>query len=334
MSRSTDARARSMRVATDVARRLPPVARVIDERNHYAAEIQRLKSELAEAETQLRAASSTDDVAPLYPPGHFYSPLPDLAEIERDHGRVFADRESFPGIDLRTDAQLRLAAEIADATRDQPFQDRPSDGPRYYFGNDYFGYGDAVVLHGLLRMWRPARLIEVGSGFSSALILDTDDRYLGGSVQMTFIDPYPDRLQSLLRPEERADVVQKRVQDVDPKVFGTLGPGDMLFIDSSHVAKVGSDVLFLLLDVLPELPAGVHVHIHDIGWPFEYSPAWVFEGRAWNETYLLHALLVNNEHLRIIWFADYLSIHHRDQVAELLPIWGRNTGTSMWLDTA
>jgi hypothetical protein len=272
----------------------------------------------------------------LYPPGHFHSPMPDLDAL-RAHDREVFDRPlRLVGIDLRGDAQLALVAQLRRYADEQPFGPDPRPGLRYYFQNEYFGWGDGLVLFCMLRHLRPARLIEVGSGFSSALMLDTAERFPDGRPEHTFIDPFPDRLRGLLREDDhdRVTVLTQPVQDVDRAVFDRLEAGDVLFIDSSHVSKIGSDVNVLLLEVVPRLPAGVHVHVHDIVWPFEYARKWVYQGRAWNEAYLLRALLVNNPRLRITFWSSYLRAAHEGHMAAVLPLWMRDSGTSMWLETA
>jgi hypothetical protein len=110
-----------------------------------------------------------------------------------------------------------------------------------------------------------------------------------------------------------------------------LRSGDVLFVDSSHVAKIGSDVNSLFFDVLPNLAPGVVVHVHDIHYPFEYPKDWVFEGRAWNEAYLLRAFLTMNTDYEILLFNSYLSCFHIDEVAQLMPGWRINPGGSIWL---
>ena len=288
-------------------------------------------------------AASDADVAALrnavgcYEPGHYYSALPTFDEAISASRRPPTDE--LPGIDLRTDAQLRLAAELGAVVADQPFvadaDEARARGLRYHFANGFFGTDDGLVLHGLLRLLRPAQVIEVGSGWSSANMLDTDERFLDGRTRFTFIDPEPMRLDSLLRPDDessgRVTVHRKRVQDVDPALFATLQPGDVLFIDSSHVTKAGSDVNLLLLDVIPSLPAGVHVHIHDVPWPFEYGEAWAREGRFWNEAYLVRALLTDNPRLQIRWFNSYLARTRPDEVRALVPGY-LTDGLSLWLD--
>ena len=116
-------------------------------------------------------------------------------------------------------------------------------------------------------------------------------------------------------------------------VFDDLAAGDVLFIDSSHISKIGSDVNMLFLDVVPRLPAGVHVHVHDIIWPFEYARKWVYEGRAWNEAYLLRALLINNERLRVTLWGSQLRHRRLAEMEALWPEWAAVGGTSLWLET-
>ena len=143
----------------------------------------------------------------------------------------------------------------------------------------------AIILYALLRRLRPKRIIEVGSGFSSALMLDSNDRFLDGSICSTFIEPYPERLRSLLTEHDkgRIELLQTAVQSVPRDVFAPPVTNDILFIDSSHVTKIGSDVNYLLFEILPRLKPGVVVHVHDVMWPFEYPKEWLMEGRAWNE---------------------------------------------------
>jgi hypothetical protein len=127
--------------------------------------------------------------------------------------------------------------------------------------------------------------------------------------------------------------MRRPLSDVPSSVFDILGAGDILFIDSSHVSRIGSDVNQLFLDVFPRLPPGVHIHIHDIFYPFEYPQRWLQRGRAWNEAYLLRAYLAGNPSIRITWFNDYLKQCHGPAVAAQLPGWAPETGSSIWLET-
>jgi hypothetical protein len=136
----------------------------------------------------------------------------------------------------------------------------------------------------------------------------------------------------VLRDDDRATIIEPGPQ-LDWELFAHLEAGDVLFIDSSHVSKYGSEVNQLFLDILPRLPAGVNIHVHDIFWAFSYPISWLDKRRAWNEAYLLRAWLCNNPHAKITWFNNYLAHACRAQVAKALPVWGVDPGSSIWLQT-
>ena len=276
--------------------------------------------------------STQYDAFSVVPPGHYHSPVPALSDVRARDGELFRERAEMPGIDLRVAEQLALARELAPLAAEQPFTAEVSNGLRYQLGNAFFSNSDGIVYHCLLRRWQPRRVIEVGSGFSTALLLDTADRYFDERPEITAIDPNPQRLQSLVRADERLTIIPSNVESLSPSVFEALEPGDVLFIDSSHVSKVGSDVNFLFLEVLPTLPAGVHVHVHDMHYP-EYPRQFVYGGMPWNELYLVRALLIGNAHLRVSWWNAYLVAHHHAEVGELLPGWGAPGHSSLWLET-
>jgi hypothetical protein len=133
---------------------------------------------------------------------------------------------------------------------------------------------------------------------------------------VTCIEPNPDRLLGLLQQSDLVEVIAAPVQNVPLATFTSLESGDVLFIDSTHVAKAGSDVVWLFLHVLPRLASGVMVHVHDVFWPFEYPSEWLREGRDWNEDYLLNAFLCHNDAWRIELFSSWLWQHR----PELVPL--------------
>jgi predicted O-methyltransferase YrrM len=272
--------------------------------------------------------------ADAWPPGHFHSALPDPALVQAHYERLVArDRRTLPGIDLRESEQRRLVAELAPFMADLPWRDDPVPGLRYHAANPYFPGGDALLLYGLLRRQPPRRIVEVGSGFSSAVMLDTDERFLGGRTRFDFVEPHPDRLLGLLAEGDHARVRVHRVpvQEAPLELFTTLAPDDVLFIDSSHVVKLGSDLEHLIDEVLPRLGAGVLVHFHDVFWPFEYPKAWYALGRAWNEAYALRHLLLDNDAFRIVCFADWLRTHERPLLERHLPLLPHYDAGSLWL---
>jgi hypothetical protein len=268
------------------------------------------------------------------PPGHFYSPFPDLEDYGRRAAGLRDPYRDVPGIDLREPEQLDLVDAVGALVADIAFPEHPdpSGTTRYWFDNPAYAHGDGTVLHGMLRHLRPRRVVEVGSGFSSAMILDTVDGWSTGT-ELTFIEPHPGLVRGLLRPgdEQRVTIHEVAVQDVSPDVFDQLDSGDVLFVDSTHVVKAGSDVNHLVFEVLPRLRAGVWVHLHDIFFPFEYPEAWVREGRAWHEAYLVRAFLAFNASFEIRWFQDFLWARHRERL-ERIPWVAKNPGANLWLE--
>lgn len=266
-------------------------------------------------------------------PGHFYSPIPSIEEIRSREAELFGSPPpSLPAINLRADQQVALVKELAKFYPELPFPREQSPDTRYWFENWAYSYADAIFLYSMLRHLQPRRVIEVGSGFSSAAMLDTADRWLP-QTSFTFIDPDTSTLDALLRPSdrERVSVVKKRLQDVPLETFDALAANDVLFIDSTHVSKTGSDVNRILFDILPRLATGVHIHFHDVFYPFEYPKEWVYEGRAWNEDYILRAFLEFNDAFDIVLFGTWLAKFHRDLLAELMPLTLENPGGSLWL---
>jgi predicted O-methyltransferase YrrM len=271
--------------------------------------------------------------ARFVPPGHFYSPVPDLGEVRERAHLLFAREAGVPGISLNAEHQLDQLRSFAFFGADLPWQATRQPGLRYYYENDFFSYGDAAILHGVMRLYRPRRIVEIGSGFSSCAMLDTSERFLDGAVALTFVEPHPERLFGLLEGSdvERVDVRRCRLQDLPLSDLSALGENDILFIDSSHVSKVGSDVNWLFFHVLPRLTSGVLVQLHDVFYPFEYPMEWILEGRAWNEAYLLRAFLMYNETVRIEYWNDFIATFHREELAARLSVCLHNTGGSIWL---
>jgi hypothetical protein len=268
------------------------------------------------------------------PPGHYYSPIPSYRRVMSRADRIF-DRwpNELPGIDLNEGGQEKWFLEVADVLRDEQLPALPTDGWRYCGANGFFGMADALVLHGMLRWLQPRRIIEIGSGWSSALILDTVDRYLSGSEQLCFIEPHPERLNDLLKDSDRSRVTVhvSDVQTVDPALFDTLEDGDVLFIDSSHVVTIGSDVPYLVGEIVPSLKPGVVVHVHDTFWPFELPRQWFDEGRLWAEPYMWRAFLTHNSAWEVLFFNHWFVNARRAIVERHLPRMLESGTGSLWL---
>ena len=185
------------------------------------------------------------DQPPQYvPPGHYCSPIPSIEDIER---AITTAPASYSGIDLREDQQLALLEKLSRYYAEIPFPAEKNERFRFAFHNPSYSWGDAIILFCMIRELKPRRILEIGSGHTSALILDTNERYFGGGIDCTFVEPYPELLISLLRPNEGHEprLISRKLQDVNLTLFDTLEAGDILFVDSSHVLKAGSDCQLL-----------------------------------------------------------------------------------------
>lgn len=302
------------------------------ERGGEAAMVRAL-TELPEFVQRVRREAASPK-ADAWGQGHFHSPLPDPASVQADYERtVDASVRALPGIDLREDAQRELVMALSRFLPEMPWKEHAVAGLRYYEQNQFFPGGDAMLLYGMLRHFRPQRVVEIGSGFSSAVMLDTDELFLGGTTRFDFVEPYPDRLLHLIRRgSERRTIHRKPVQEVPLELAVGLAAGDMLFVDSSHVVKFGSDVLWILNEILPRLAPGVLVHFHDIFWPFDYPKEWYARGWAWNEGFALRHFLTFNSRFRILCFGDWLRRHEREWLGVHMPLLPQYASGSLWLE--
>jgi hypothetical protein len=269
----------------------------------------------------------------LHPPGHFYSPLLDIKALRIGDKHFPNDWvECWEHIRLCPQEQRQYYQRILE---DYPIPNFPRHkdlGCRYFWDNHWFPFSDALALNGVIKKEKPSRIIEVGSGFSSAVMLDTlDQTTLKTSI--TFIEPHPERLSSLLTNQDREKVtlIAKPIQDVPLSVYDELEANDILFIDSSHVAKVGSDVTFILLRVLPRLKSGVIIHFHDIVYPSSYPMVWLRDGCAWNESLFLRAFLVCNYAFEMMAFNSFAAYTFPEVFKERVPKFLENSGGSFWM---
>ncbi len=257
------------------------------------------------ASKERRDILSSDNTPIFEPPGHFYSPVADTTEVRaylRSPYYVRQEARAREKVDL--ERHVRTWDEWKRKFVDFPI--RKTDDFRYFAENNQFCLLDAWLLSAFISTHLPQRIIEIGSGYSTAVILDTIDR-LPGYRPSTFmtIDPDLDRLRTITKTSDNLNALGQRVQDVDPNIFHSLESGDLLFIDSSHVLKTGSDVHYEYLHVLPSLGSGVFVHIHDIHFPLEYPRQWTIrENRSWNEAYLVDMILTYGTMFEIEFFAD------------------------------
>lgn len=260
------------------------------------------------------------------PAGHHYSPSVDPDALEAASDRIWPKDpklEDVKGIEWNEAEQVALAKSFQTFFPDFDYPDTSEDPAKYHIQNEMFGKGDGFVLFSMLRHFKPKRMIEVGSGWSSLLTADVNLRFLDGALHFTCIEPYPrDFLKNGV--PGISELVIEKVEDVPLARFEDLESNDILFIDSAHVSKTGSDVNYLFFEVLPRLKPGVVIHIHDIFFPRDYPKHWVVgEARSWNEQYIVRALLMYSKGFKVLFLNNYMRRAHPDLMPE--------GGGSIWL---
>jgi hypothetical protein len=273
-------------------------------------------------------------------PVHYYSPVPDLDDLKRRD--VWSRRSELPGVDFRPKAQVAYLLKLGERYgRECAWSPRPTKDPsEFYTENQGFSFGCAAAAHSIIRDRKPKRLIEIGSGNSSIVLAAALGRNESDGAQpaeYTIIDPYPSpRLGTL--PGTRPNVIAERVEVVDVSLFERLERNDVLFIDSGHVVRIGGDVNFLVLDVLPRLKPGVLVHFHDIGLPSEYPKVYLTNPSfrmLWTEAYLLQAFLAFNSEFEVLLGMAYLMQDQPEAFRQAFPLFDptvhKSTSGSFWI---
>lgn len=270
------------------------------------------------------------------PPGHYYSPIISVDEIKKREHEIWnkSETDGVLAINLNTQNQINLVKDcLSRFYNELPFSSKKQPNIRYYFENTYYSYSDGILLYSMIRHFKPKRIVEIGSGFSSAVMLDTNELFFNNKINITFIEPYPVRLNSLLNEKDNKSttIIVSDVQLVALENFEKLEAGDILFVDSTHVVKTASDVNYIIFEILPRLKSGVLIHFHDVFYPFEYPKDWVYSGRNWNEDYFLKAFLMYNNEFEIKLFSGYLHKHYKEAFAEM-PLAYKDHGGNLWLE--
>lgn len=264
---------------------------------------------------------------------HYYEPLFQPHALHRP----LHEKRALPGIDLNVPVQLDILKQFHFNAELEQLPVEKQQQRCFYYNNAFFSVGDAEYFYNLLRLYQPARLVEVGGGFSTLLAREALQKNAattpGYHCTHLCIEPY----EHAWLEESGAEIVRQPVQQVDRQVFAELGRGDILFIDSSHVIRPQGDVVYLYLEILPLLQPGVLVHLHDIFTPMEYPTEWVVgQVRLWNEQYLAEAFLSGNTtHFEVIGALHFLARYYTEHLAATCPIYKREHSTynvgSFWL---
>ena len=267
---------------------------------------------------------------------HFHQPIPDLKDLER---RGVWDKVSgLKGIEWNLSKFMDNLRQILVYAKECNFHlTETNDSTEFFIKNNAFGYCDAVILYSIIRKNKPKNLIEVGSGMSSRVIASAlRANYVEGSyTEYTIIDPYC-QIDLNLYPKGTM-LLKQQVETTDISLFTKLKENDILFIDSSHVCKIGSDVNFEILEVLPVLNKGVYVHFHDIVMPYEYPKSFATNPEFrmfWTEDYLLQAFLAFNRKYEVIFPSCHVLRTHANEASKLFPPDIDNSscgGASLWI---
>lgn len=255
-------------------------------------------------------------------PHHFYWPIPDLKMLSQKDWTACSLSD---GVSLQLDQQLRvLKAGLLPYCAECRFPEQATEfAHQYHFNNGFFERVDAEIAYAMVRCLLPRRIVEIGSGQSTRLLAEALRRNAeeGREGELLSIEPYPDAVLRQGFPGLSQLSIQ-RVQEVPMEVFTSLKCGDILFIDSSHVVAVDSDVIYEYLRILPKLQPGVVIHIHDIFLPADYPQKFVMTNLCfWGEQYLLEAFLSYNRAFQVLWASSAMQFFHRAELEQHFPGW-------------
>lgn len=248
-------------------------------------------------------------------PVHFYQPIPDTRDLPDN---LWSSHSLMCGVDMNERFQMELLECFQSAFRTEYncFPDFSSDLLRFHFDQTSFCAVDAEILYCMIRHFKPRQMIEIGAGMSTLVAAEAirKNETEGYHCSFTSIEPYPHEFLRRCVPG-LTELLEAKVQSVPVERFCALEANDILFIDSSHVLKLGGDVTYEYLDILPRLAPGVIVHCHDIFLPAEYPKEWVLKDhRFWTEQYLLQAFLAFNSAFEVLMAASFLHLYHEEEL--------------------
>jgi hypothetical protein len=262
-------------------------------------------------------------------PAHYYEPLPVLQALPDS---LWETETQLVGVDMNIELQREFLRTIVASYHHEfdLFPDNATDKPyEFHYNMGAFGHADAPILFTMVRHHRPRLIIELGSGTSTCIIADAIRK--NGQGEFITIDPYPSQVVRSGIPGVSKQL-SIPVQEVDYSVFAQLDAGDILFIDTAHVVKAGSDVVYIYLEILPRLKPGVVVHIHDIFLPEQnYPKEWVIDQKVfWNEQYLLQAFLSYNSGYKVLFSSRLMTLKYAQEMKAVFrdPWW---IGCSFWM---
>ena len=237
-------------------------------------------------------------------PGHYYSVIPNITNNFNNNDTKFLN------LDYNDESHIVILKEINTYLDKYDNEFGHTDGSerqknlKYTLINNAFEWMDGRLLHYFLQKNKPKKIIEIGSGNSTLLTYNTKQMY-NLDLDIICIEPYPSDYLKKLHKIGEITLIENKLEQVDLSLFTTLSENDILFIDSSHVLKLDSDVMYYFTKIFPLLNKNVLIHIHDIFFPYDYPISWIKEGRFWNEQYFLYVFLQYNTKFKIKFCNSY-----------------------------
>ncbi|MBX2947097.1 MAG: class I SAM-dependent methyltransferase [Cyclobacteriaceae bacterium] len=246
---------------------------------------------------------------------HYYDPLFDYRKLHEHQPKARFD------FNIKNQLNLISSFSFREELSAMPLNSPDRQSLKFYYENGSFGSGDAEFYYSLIRLIKPKRIIEVGSGFSTraalAAVEENTKTDLAYTCKITCIEPY----EMPWLEQTGVNLLRTKVEELSPEFFDSLESGDILFIDSSHIIRPGGDVVTIILDLLPRLKSGVYVHFHDIFIPDDYPVAWLRDDfRMWNEQYILEAFMINNNLFEVICMMNFLTKNHYEALKKVFPV--------------
>jgi predicted O-methyltransferase YrrM len=266
-------------------------------------------------------------------PVSFSEPTPDTRDLKDE---LWNKHSEIVGVDINESVQIELLSRFATDFKNEyeQFPSEKTDIPhQYYLRNPYFISVDGEILYCMIRHFKPRRVLEIGSGNSTYLSAQAlrQNEAEGFPGELTAFEPYPNNVLKAGFPG-LSRLVEKRVENVRLSEFATLQERDILFIDSSHTLKIGSDVYCEFLEIIPRLNKGVVIHVHDIFLPAEYPKDWFLKDHNfYNEQYLLQAFLAFNESFEVIWAGSFMHLKHPDKLKAAFDSYEGGWPGSLWM---
>ena len=266
-------------------------------------------------------------------PSNFYSNIPSITEIENSYeyseGATDVPPYSDCSIFSSTELSRQLLEELTVYSEEfQPPDEGSEDRPvGFFWKNSQFSYSDAMSYYAFLRYIKPKRLIEIGSGFSTLVAKEAINR--NGEGQIVCIEPFP---RPFIEQSDKIDLIKCTAQEISAKWLNeNLSDGDVLFIDSTHTVKSGSDCLHIYLRLLPEIKHDIYVHVHDVFLPFGLPKDWLLDQHIyWTEQYLLLAFLLDNLKATFLYGSSYHQWANEGLLKKFMHGRAGSGGSSFW----